>query len=140
MQWLFVRDSVIFKRTTGPRFFSAVFLPKYKSTVSLAKWYQNLKPHLIGLFLTYCLKLDWSLTFTTCSSIIWESSFETELLKLLLLTLSLLSFFCVVRKMLISQNIYKTWSSHNISNALVIKELFTFPITFVVGNLLRNIM
>ena len=88
IQWLFWRDFVIFKTTFGLRFSSALsFLSKHKSNwqkyiVSLARRYQNLKPHLIGLFLKYCFMLDHPFSFTLCSSMLWESSFETELLKL----------------------------------------------------------
>ena len=103
--------------------------------------------------LAFYILLDTWLTFAICSLMLWESSFEAKLLNLRLkwllrnLTLSLLSsfqvkmvnkgsdlvtfvIFSVVRKMKILQNLFKSWSSHNISNALLPMKLFTCPTIF----------
>ena len=84
LQYAFPKHSVKTRTPLGPRFSSLFsFLPKCKSNwyrypVLVAQRYQNLNPHCIGLFFTYCLILDLLLNLTKCSSTLWLESLETR--------------------------------------------------------------
>ena len=47
--------------------------------------------------------------------------------------------FCVTRKIEIRNSVFKSWPRHNVSNALVTNELYTFQQLFIVGSLLIDI-
>lgn len=89
VQHVFSRHSVRVRTTRPPRFSSASsFFPEYKSNwqryhALLAQEFQNLKPHFMGFFLTYCLILEHPLNFTMSSSTLWVASFDIHQKKLL---------------------------------------------------------
>ena len=149
-----------FKNNTWPPIFfcAFVFTQIPLKFIEVSCFFSTVIPKLEISFefgLAFYILLDTWLTFDfcICSLMLWESSFEAKLLNLWLkwllrnLTLSLLSsfqvkmvnkgsdlvtfvIFSVVRKMKILQNLFKSWSSHNISNALLPMKLFTCPTIF----------
>ena len=75
---IFKGFSLFKKFTCSQIFFCPYFYTQVQvRLIEVAQRYQNLKHHLISLFLTYCFMLDRPLNFT-----IWRLSFETKLLTL----------------------------------------------------------